>query len=81
MITANELKIKGIKALEEGLKDQKEVAISVRGRTKYIAMTLDQYEYMRQIELDHAYEQVMKDVKEGKYIIESAEEHIARVWK
>lgn len=80
MITANELKIRGIKAIEEGLKDQPEVAISVRGKVKYVAMTVEQYEQMRVAELEVAYQQVMEDVKAGRYIVESAEEHIARVF-
>ena len=80
MITANELKIKGIKALEEHLKDQKEIGITVRGKTKYVAMTIEQYDYMREIELTQAYEQVMKEVAEGKYVVETASEHIARIW-
>ncbi len=80
MITANELKIKGIKALEEHLKDQKEIGITVRGKTKYVAMTIEQYDYMRELELAHAYEQVMKDVAQGKYVVETAEEHMSRVW-
>ncbi|MBL0110291.1 MAG: hypothetical protein IPP42_05245 [Saprospiraceae bacterium] len=81
MITANELKIKGIKAIEASLKDHQEVGITVRGKIKYVVMTLEQYEYMRQIELDHAYQEVMQDFEKGIYVIETAEEHISRVWK
>ncbi len=81
MITANELKIRGIKAIEDQLKDQPEVAITVRGKVKYVAMTVEQYEIMREAELVSAYQQCLEDIKAGRYTIESAEEHIGRVWK
>ncbi len=47
MITANELKINGIKSIEEQLKDQREVAIGIQGKVKYVVTTLEQYEQMR----------------------------------
>ena len=78
MITANELKIRGIKAIEEGLKDQQEVAISVRGKVKYVAMTVEQYEQMRIAELEMAYQRVMEDVREGRYTT-SLEEHFKEI--
>ncbi|MEP7323353.1 MAG: prevent-host-death protein [Saprospiraceae bacterium] len=78
MITANELKIKGIKAIEKGLKENKEVAISVRGKAKYVAMTIEQFEFMRQNELDLTYSQVMNDIKEGKYHT-SLERHFSEI--
>jgi hypothetical protein len=81
MITANELKIRGIKAIEDQLKDQPEVAITVRGRVKYVAMTVEQYEIMREAELFSAYQHSLEDIKAGRYTTESGEEHIERLWK
>ena len=81
MITANELKIKGVKAIEDGLKDRPEVAISVRGRVKYVAMTVEQYEQMRVAELEMAYQAVIQDINSGKFVTETAEEHMNRLWK
>ncbi len=78
MITANELKIKGVKAIEDGLKDQPEVAISVRGKVKYVAMSVEQYEQMRVAELEVAYQQVMEDVREGRYTT-SLDEHFKEI--
>ena len=80
MITANELKIRGIKAIEDQLKDQPEVAITVRGRVKYVAMTMEQYEKMRMAELEMAYQQVIEDVKNGRFTT-SLEEHLKEVDK
>ena len=50
MITANELKTQGVKAIEKGLKKNKEVGISVRGKLKYVTMTIEQYEQIRLLE-------------------------------
>ncbi len=78
MITANELKIKGVKAIEDGLKDRYEVAITVRGKAKYVAMTIEQYEHMRMAELEMAYQQVMEDIREGRYTT-SLDEHFKEI--
>jgi len=67
MITANELKVKGVKAIEEQLANIQEVGISVRGKVKYVAMTIEQFEKMRAIELEYAYEQCKKDIAEGRF--------------
>jgi len=67
MITANDLKTRGIKAIEEQLIDQPEVAITVRGKVKYVAMTVEQYEIMRLAELDAAYRQSIEDIAAGRY--------------
>lgn len=40
IIPANDLKTKGIKAIEEALMQQTEVSVSVRGQSKYVVMSL-----------------------------------------
>lgn len=67
MITANELKTKGIKAIDQGLKGRKETAISVRGQIKYVVMTVEQFDTMREAELEIAYQEMKKDLKNKKY--------------
>ena len=37
IIPANDLKTKGIKAIEEALMQQTEVSVSVRGQSKYVS--------------------------------------------
>ncbi len=80
MITANDLKVKGVKAIEEGLKDSEEVSISVRGKVKYIAMTVEQYDEMRASEILVAYQDVLIDIKNDNFTDETAEEHVLRLW-
>ena len=80
MITANELKTKGIKAIEEQLAQTPEAAITVHGKVKYVAMTVEQFDKMRMAELEVAYMLCKKDIEEGNYTVETAEEHIKRLW-
>jgi len=80
MITANELKINGIKSIEEQLKDQREVAIGIQGKVKYVVTTLEQYEQMRVAELEMAYQQVIEDVKTGR-VTTSLDDHFIEIDK
>ena len=80
MISANDLKVKGVKAIKEELEHAKEVAISIRGKVTYIAMTVEQYDLLRTAEIKAAYNDSMLDIKNGDYVEETADEHIARLW-
>ena len=51
MLTANELKTKGISAVESRLKVDEEVVISVRCKDRYVVMDLDKYARLREYEL------------------------------
>ncbi len=81
MLTANELKVRGVKAIEEHLKDAAEVPITVRGRVKYVAMSVEHYDALRASEILMAYQQTQEDIKHGAFKKETAEEHVKRVWK
>ena len=80
MITANELKTKGIKAIEEQLAQTPEAAITVHGKVKYVAMTVEQFDKMRMAELEVAYMLCKKDIEDGNYTT-SLEEHFAELDK
>jgi len=81
MITANDIKTRGVKAIEEGLNKDDRLSISVRGRVKYVILKAEDYESLRLAELEMAYQNVVKDVEKGQFTIESADEHIERLWK
>ena len=78
-ITANDLKVKGITAIDEMVTNNNEVVITVRGRQKYVILPIDEYNQLREFELDAAIQEAKRDVKEGKYFSESIEEHLKRV--
>ncbi len=78
IVTANDLKTKGISDIERALQDAQEVLISVRGKPRYVVMDLDHYEYLRECEIAAAWAQTRADVAAGRYRRESSDEHMAR---
>jgi len=80
-ITANELKIRGISAVEDQLEneDEDEVIISVRGKDRYVVMSLEKFASFREIELDMAVKEARADYEAGNTVTESVEDHIKRV--
>ena len=78
-ISANDLKTKGISAIEAALSDAPEAMVSVRGKDKFVVMELAHYHYLRECELDAALAETRADLAAGRFVEESAEEHVARV--
>lgn len=79
VVTANDLKTKGIADIERALQDAQEVVISVRGKPRYVVMELTHFDYLRECEIAAAWMQTREDVAAGRYRRESADAHIARV--
>lgn len=78
-LTANDLKVRGIAAIESALADQTEATISVRGKDRFVVMDMAQYHYLRECELDAALIQSRADLAAGRAVQESAEAHMARL--
>jgi hypothetical protein len=78
-LTANDLKVRGISAIESALADQTEATISVRGAQRYVIMEMAQYHYLRECELEAALAQSRADVAAGRVVQESAEAHLSRL--
>ena len=78
-LTANDLKVRGIAAIEEALTDQTEATISVRGAQRFVVMEMAHYHYLRECELEAALAQSRADVAAGKAVEESAQAHMARL--
>ena len=78
-LTANELKTKGVSAVEECLKEDEEVIISVRGKERFVVMDIEKYNRLREFELTVALQEAKADVEAGRYKTESVEEHMQRV--
>jgi hypothetical protein len=79
MITANELKINGVGALSNALKDEPETIISVRGKPSYIVMSIETYNRYREYELEAALTESQSDISNGKFYESSVDEHIKRI--
>ncbi len=78
-ITANDLKTKGISAIETLLEHQPEAIISVRGKDRFVVMDIAHYHYLRECELDAALAETRADLAAGRFVNESPEDHLARV--
>ena len=78
-ITANDLKTKGIAAIEAVLDDHTEAIVSVRGHPRFVVMELEHYQHLRECELEMALVQSRADVAAGRFADESAEQHVARM--
>ena len=76
VVTANEVKTKGVSLFDKLLQKFDELVISVRGKKKYVVIDIERYNQMREAELEKAYNEVMKDYENGDYKIVSAKEHI-----
>jgi prevent-host-death family protein len=79
IITANELKTKGVSVFNEETADGSEIIITVRGKNKYIVLPIEKYNYLRECELETALMETKRDIKEGKFTKESVEKHIERI--
>jgi PHD/YefM family antitoxin component YafN of YafNO toxin-antitoxin module len=78
-INANNLKIKGVTAIEAALANEQEVAITVRGEPRFVVVDMNYYQYLRECELENAVRQAKADIAAGRSVTESAEQHINRI--
>lgn len=80
-ISANDLKTKGVGAIEQALVDKQEASVTVRGQMKYIVMSREQYAHLRECELEAALAESKADLDAGRFVKESVEQHIERLAK
>lgn len=83
MLSANELKTRGVSAVEEGLKDKEELIISVRGKQRYVVMEVEKYHRLRDLErefeLTSAVEEARADYAAQRFTTESVADHVQRL--
>ena len=80
-ITANELKTKGIAAINKAMEGNGEATITIRGQDRYVVMDFDTYNRLRVCELEAALNETRREVAEGNYVEESVDDHIKRFSK
>lgn len=78
-VAANDLKTKGIKAIEDALLTQPEAPLSVRGQVKYVVMRQEHYQYLRECELEAALAESRADLADGRFVKETVAKHIQRL--
>ena len=78
-IAANELKTKGIGAIEHALAAVPEVSLTVRGQVKYVVVRHAHYLHLRQCELEAALAESDADLAAGRFVKESVTDHLKRL--
>jgi hypothetical protein len=79
VVTANDLKTRGISEIERALQESQEAVISVRGKPRYVVMDIAHYDFLRECEIAAAWAQAREDLAAGRYRREGAEAHAARI--
>jgi len=79
IITANDLKTKGVVTIGEHLANNHEAMITVRGKNRFVVMDIEHYNYLRECELEAALLEAKNDIETGEYIVESVDKHIERL--
>ena len=80
-LTANDLKTKGVAAIEAVLANRPEAIVSVRGKERFVVMEIAQYHYLRECELEAALAEMRADIAAGRFVKESPAAHVKRVKK
>lgn len=78
-ISANEIKTKGIGAIKDALNIDSETIITERGKDSFVVMDMERYNLLREYELEIAYIETLKDIKDGNYFDGTVEEHMQRI--
>lgn len=79
VITANELKTKGVSIIKKATSNESEAIITVRGKQEYVVIPIKAYNHYRECELEVALLESKKDIKNKKYHKESVQDHIKRL--
>ena len=79
MLSASDLKKRGILAVEDQLSRGDEATISIRGRAAYVVLKAERYEQLLELEIGHAIEQAKEDYAKGRIKKESAKAHFKRL--
>ncbi len=80
-ISANDLKTRGVGAIEQALQEQAEVSVTVRGEVRYIVMSKEQYQYLRECEIEAALAESKADLDAGRFVKETVAQHLRRIAK
>ena len=78
-ITANKVKNRGVSLIEKLIREHNEVVISYRGKPKFVVLSVEEYERLKEADLESAIKQAEEEYRQGKFVKESAEEHFKKL--
>lgn len=79
IIAANDLKTKGVRAISEIIEHEYEAIISIRGKSKFVVIPIESYNYLRECELESALAESKRDIENGDVYNDSIDQHIKRI--
>jgi PHD/YefM family antitoxin component YafN of YafNO toxin-antitoxin module len=79
MVSANELKVRGVGAIARATANCEEAIITVHNKSAYVVLPIEKYNQLRECELMAAVREAHEDLKQGRYHVESAEKHVKRM--
>ncbi|MGI5173241.1 type II toxin-antitoxin system prevent-host-death family antitoxin [Treponema sp. HNW] len=78
-ITANDLKVRGVNLIDSVVEKNHNAIITVHGKEKYVVLKIDDYNRMRELELEAAIRESKADLAAGRFYTDGVEAHIERV--
>jgi len=78
-LTAVELKRRGVSALAPVLREDGEAIITVHGKGRYVVITVEKYDTLRELELSEAVRETLADYKAGRIADTTIKGHIRRI--
>lgn|GEM_PF-190946 len=79
VVSASDLKMKGISTIEHFLQDEEEVVISVSDKPRHVVMDIARYDFLRECEIATTWAQAREDVAAGCYRHEGTDAHLGRI--
>ena len=67
MVTANELKTKGIQAIEKEISNNGQAIITHRGKSKYVVIDINTFDDYLAYKLDLDYQKALKEIEADNY--------------
>lgn len=78
-LVAGDVKKRGVSAFAAALKDNGEAVITVHGKSRYVVMTMEKYNQLREEELIRAVREAREDYKTGHVADKSIDDHMRRL--
>lgn len=66
--------------MEESLTNQPEAVITVRGKESFVVMKIEDYRYLREMELEAALYETQRDIAAGLFNKDSVDQHVVELF-
>jgi hypothetical protein len=78
-VVAGDIKKRGVSAFASALEEDGEAVITVRGESRYVVMTMQKYNELRESELCQAVREARADYGAGRIADRSVKDHMQRL--